>query len=76
MMSAPSSIHSAAARWLGALVVVAWALLSGCATLPGDVQRTRSDAMPDVATTPLAQLASVDTRRAAPLWAAADAQRT
>ncbi|HEY2979347.1 MAG TPA: phospholipase D-like domain-containing protein, partial [Burkholderiaceae bacterium] len=60
-MSATSSIHSVAARWLGALVLAAWGLLSGCAALPGDVQRTSSEAMADVASTPLAQLAASST---------------
>jgi putative cardiolipin synthase len=56
-MNATSAIHSTAARWLGALGLAAWGLLSGCAALPGDVQRTRSEAVADVASTPLARLA-------------------
>ena len=57
IMSATSSVHIAAARWFGALALVAWGLLSGCAALPGDVQRARSEAIADVAGTPLSQLA-------------------
>lgn len=61
MTSATPTIHTAAARWLAALVVAAWGVLSGCAALPGDVQRARSEAIADVAATPLAQMASSST---------------
>jgi putative cardiolipin synthase len=60
-MSATSRIDTTAARWLAALSLFAWGLLSGCAALPGDVQRPRSEAVTDVAATPLAQLASSST---------------
>ncbi|HSW25604.1 MAG TPA: phospholipase D family protein, partial [Burkholderiaceae bacterium] len=60
-MNATPSVHIAAVRWLGMLALAAWGLLSGCAALPGDVQRTRSEAIVDVAATPLAQLASSST---------------
>ncbi|HSW24346.1 MAG TPA: phospholipase D family protein, partial [Burkholderiaceae bacterium] len=60
-MNAPASLHIAAVRWLGMLVLAAWGLVSGCAALPGDVQRTRSEAIADVAATPLAQLVSQST---------------
>jgi putative cardiolipin synthase len=61
IMHAASSPRIAATRWLGALALASWGLLSGCAALPGDVQRTRSDAIADVAATPLAQLAASST---------------
>jgi len=60
-MSATPSVHTTAVRWLGMLAMAAWGLLSGCAALPGDVQRTRSEAITDVADTPLARLASSST---------------
>ena len=61
MTSAASTIHTAAVRWLAALALAAWSLLSGCAALPSDVQRAHSEAIADVAPTPLAQLASSST---------------
>ncbi|MFI4931285.1 MAG: phospholipase D-like domain-containing protein, partial [Burkholderiales bacterium] len=60
-MHAASSPRIAATRWLGALALASWGLLSGCAALPGDVHRARSDAIADVAATPLAQLAASST---------------
>jgi phosphatidylserine/phosphatidylglycerophosphate/cardiolipin synthase-like enzyme len=57
MKSATFWIDATASRWLGALALAAWSVLQGCASLPADVQRPRSEAMADVAATPLAQLA-------------------
>ena len=60
-MGATSSICATAAKWLSALALAAATVLSGCATLPGDVQRAPSEALTDVAATPLAQLAASST---------------
>ncbi|HEY6511288.1 MAG TPA: phospholipase D family protein [Burkholderiaceae bacterium] len=61
MNAATSTIRNAAVRWLGALSLAGWSLLSGCAALPGDVQRAHSDTIVDVASTPLARLALAST---------------
>ena len=61
IMSATSSLHTRALRGLGALALVAWGLLSGCAALPEGVQRVQSQAFTDAADTPLARLASAST---------------
>src|SRR5262245_15272932 len=60
-MGATSSIHATAARWLARLVLATVVVLSGCASLPGDVQRPHSEAAADVASTPLARLAAAST---------------
>ncbi|HEU5294680.1 MAG TPA: phospholipase D family protein [Burkholderiaceae bacterium] len=60
-MGATSSLQATASRWLGALALLAAAVLSGCAALPANVQRTPSEAMADVAATPLARLAASST---------------
>jgi len=60
-MGATSFLHATASRWLGALALVAAAASTGCAALPGDVQRAHSEAMADVAATPLARLAAAST---------------
>ena len=61
IMSATSSLHTRALRGLGALALLAWSLLSGCAALPDGVQRVHSQAFADAADTPLARLASAST---------------
>jgi len=60
-MSATSSLHTRALRGLCTLALVLWGVLSGCAALPGDVVRPRSEAISDVAETPLSRLTSAST---------------
>ena len=57
MVAASSSLRTAAARGLAAWLLATAAALSGCASLPAQVQRTHSEAMADATATPLAQLA-------------------
>ena len=58
IMNGTSRVDATLARWLGAFALAAWGLLSGCAALPSDVRRQPSEAITEVAGTPLARLAA------------------
>ena len=61
IMRRTSWIDAPLARWVGAAAWLLWGALSGCAALPSGVVRAPSEAITDVAATPLAQIAASST---------------